>query len=92
LDSGDVRVRDGQTLILTGVIADSDIQQVRKWPLLGDIPFVGQFFRASEGNRSKRELVILVTPKIVNDLDGGSYGYGFRPDSREARGVMSSGL
>jgi len=43
LDTGDVRVRDGQTLILTGVISDADIQVVRKWPILGDIPFVGQF-------------------------------------------------
>lgn len=88
LDTGDVRVRDGQTLILTGVISDTDIQVVRKWPLLGDIPFVGQFFRDSGGERKKRELVILVTPRIINDLDGGAYGYGYQPDSLGARRLI----
>ena len=90
LDTGDVRVRDGQTLILTGVISDADIQVVRKWPILGDIPFVGQFFRDSSGSRKKRELVILVTPRIVNDFEGGSYGYGYRPETREAREMLDA--
>ncbi|MFM8259805.1 MAG: type II secretion system protein GspD, partial [Vulcanococcus sp.] len=85
LDTGDVRVRDGQTLILTGVISDSDVQTVRKWPILGDIPFVGQFFRDSEGGRRKRELVVLVTPRLIADGEAGVYGYGYRPETREAR-------
>lgn len=85
LDTGDVRVRDGQTLILTGVISDSDIQIVRKWPILGDIPFVGQFFRDSGGGRKKRELVVLVTPRVIADGEAGVYGYGYRPESRDAR-------
>ena len=38
LDTGSLRVRDGQTLVMTGVISDSDIQRVRKWPILGDMP------------------------------------------------------
>ena len=90
MDSGDVRVRDGQTLILTGVISDSDLQTVRKWPILGDIPFVGQFFRDSGGTRKKRELVILVTPRIVNDGEGGAFGYGYRPETREAARLLGS--
>lgn len=90
MDSGDVRVRDGQTLILTGVISDSDLQAVRKWPILGDIPFVGQFFRDSGGTRKKRELVILVTPRIVNDGEGGAFGYGYRPETREAARLLGS--
>ena len=90
LDSGDVRVRDGQTLVLTGVISDSDFQVIRKWPILGDIPFVGQFFRDSSGTRKKRELVILVTPRIVNDGDGGAFGYGYRPETRDAARLLGS--
>ena len=92
LDTGDVRVRDGQTLILTGVISDQDIQAVRKWPILGDIPFVGQFFRDSSNGRKKRELVIMVTPRIVNDVDGGTYGYGYRPETQDARRLMGQGV
>ena len=84
-----MRVRDGQTLVLTGVISDSDSQEIRKWPVLGDIPFIGQFFRSSAGQRSKRELVILVSPRIINDTDGGTFGYGYRPDLPAARQIMS---
>lgn len=89
LDTGKVRVRDGQTLVLTGVIQDSDLQAVTKWPILGDIPFIGQFFRSSGGSRAKNELVILVTPRIIDDTQGGSYGYGYRPSLPAARQIMS---
>jgi type IV pilus assembly protein PilQ len=89
LDTGKIRVRDGQTLVLTGVISDSDVESVKKWPILGDIPFIGQFFRASEGGRFKRELVILVTPRIIDDTQGGTYGYGYRPSLPAARQILS---
>jgi type IV pilus assembly protein PilQ len=88
LDTGSARVRDGQTLILTGVISDADSQEVTKWPILGDLPIVGQFFRKSSGNRAKRELVILVTPRIIDDNDGGTFGYGYRPGTEDARRFM----
>ena len=90
LDTGDVRVRDGQTLILTGVISDQDLQVVRKWPILGDIPFVGQFFRDSSNDRKKRELVIMVTPRIVDDQQGGTYGYGYQPATADAQRFMAN--
>jgi type IV pilus assembly protein PilQ len=89
LDTGVVRVRDGQTLILTGVISDFDRAVVSKWPILGDIPVVGQFFRATANNRGKRELVIMVTPRIINDTEGGMYGYGYEPTSWDSRQFMT---
>ncbi len=89
LSSGKIRLRDRQTLVLTGVIQDQDKEEVRKWPVLGDLPFLGQLFRSSVSNRQKSELVILVTPAIVDDEAGGSYGYGYRPSTREARQLMS---
>jgi type IV pilus assembly protein PilQ len=91
LDTGTVRVRDGQTLILTGVISDQDIATVTKWPILGDIPLIGQFFRGSSNKRSKRELVIMVTPKVINDESGGVYGYGYQPTSMPARQWLGQG-
>ncbi|WP_094556098.1 type II secretion system protein GspD [Synechococcus sp. 1G10] len=90
LDTGSVRVRDGQTLILTGVISDEDFQVVSKWPILGDLPLLGQFFRKTSGSRNKNELVILVTPRIIDDEQGGSFGYGYNPSSRDARRLMYS--
>ncbi len=89
LDTGSLRVRDGQTLILTGVISDSDSRVVSKWPILGDIPLIGQFFRQTAGKRAKRELVILVTPRIIDEKLGGNYGYGYQPSLPAARQVMS---
>jgi len=67
LSSGSVRLRDGQTLILSGVIQDSDRQQVTKLPLLGDVPLLGKLFRSSSTTRDKTELIILVTPSLVQD-------------------------
>jgi type IV pilus assembly protein PilQ len=90
LDTGSARVRDGQTLILTGVISDRDTEAVFKWPILGDIPLIGQFFRNSSSNRAKRELVILVTPRIIDDTQGGSWGYGYQPSTRDARRFMGT--
>ena len=94
LDTGSVRVRDGQTLVLTGVISDADRAEVRKWPILGDIPFIGQFFRGTSTSRKKRELVILASPRIINDDQGGTYGYGYQPSMPESQRLMggASGL
>ncbi|KZR80206.1 putative type II secretion system protein D precursor [Prochlorococcus marinus str. MIT 1342] len=90
LETGAVRVRDGQTLILTGVISDSDTEVVTKWPILGDIPLIGQFFRSSSGSRKKNELVIMVTPRIINDERGGAYGYGYQPSTKATRNLIYS--
>lgn len=90
LDTGSARVRDGQTLILTGVISDRDTAVVTKWPILGDIPIIGQFFRNSGNNRAKRELVIMVTPRIIDDTQGGTWGYGFQPGSRDTRRFLGT--
>ena len=91
LDSGALRVRDGQTLILTGVISDFDRAEVSKWPILGDIPLIGSLFRSSGNRREKRELVIMVTPKIVNDVEGGVFGYGYQPSTPQAQTFMGNG-
>ena len=92
LDTGNLRVRDGQTLVLTGVISDDIQAQVSKWPVLGDIPFIGQFFRGSSTRRRKSELVIMVTPRIIDDTQGGGYGYGYQPRSTDAQRLLSGSM
>ncbi len=67
LDSGSIRIRDGNTLILTGVLNSTDMETVTKFPILGDIPLLGRLFRNSSSTKEQRELVILVTPQIVKD-------------------------
>ncbi len=90
LDTGALRVRDGQTLIMTGVISEFDRQEVSKWPILGDIPLIGQFFRSTSGRKEKRELVIMVTPRLVNDEQGGVYGYGYQPGTEAGRAFFGN--
>ena len=67
LETGRVRVQSGDTLLLTGVISDEDIASVTKWPLMGDIPVIGQFFRSQARSRTKRELIITATPTILKN-------------------------
>ena len=91
LESGSIRLRDRQTLIITGVIQESDRRQVHKWPILGDLPLVGQLFRGSSSTRQKAELVIVVTPIVLDDDNGGSYGYGYRPGTPAGRDLVQAG-
>ena len=65
LDTGSIRVKNGDTLILTGVLQDSDTVTTSKVPILGDIPILGSIFRSSAIQKRKSELIILVTPKIL---------------------------
>ena len=67
LDTGSIRVQNGETLILTGVLQDSDTVTTSKVPILGDIPIFGSIFRSSATQKRKNELIILVTPKILKD-------------------------
>ena len=90
LKTGEFRVRDGQTLTLTGVIQDDVRETVTKWPILGDMPLIGQLFRKTSNTRAKRELVIVVTPRIINDDQGGTYGYGYQPSTSAAKKLIYS--
>ncbi len=67
LDTGSIRVKNGDTLILTGVLQDSDTVTTSKVPILGDIPILGSLFRSNSSQKRKSELIILVTPKILKD-------------------------
>ncbi len=66
LDTGSIRVKDGNTLILTGVLDNIENETITKFPILGDIPLLGQFFRKTTTSKNQRELIILVTPQILN--------------------------
>ena len=91
VESGNIRLRNRQTLILSGIIQEDDIAEAQKWPVLGDLPLIGSVFRASNRAREKKELVVLVTPSIIDDGDGGIYGYGYSPRTSEARDLIQPG-
>jgi len=60
-----VRVNNGETLLIGGLIFDTDQEIVSKVPLLGDIPLIKYLFRSSNKNREQRELLIFITPTVI---------------------------
>lgn len=87
LNSGQIRLRDGQTLILTGIIQESDRTTVRKVPILGDLPILGALFRSTERTNQRQEVIVLLTPQIMDDSERGAFGYNYTP-GREAQEVL----
>ena len=69
LELSNVRVKDGDTLIIGGLIQEGDSEITRKMPILGDIPVLGFFFRSTRVQKTKQELVILITPHIVTESE-----------------------
>jgi type IV pilus assembly protein PilQ len=67
LSSGEIRLRDGQTLILSGIIQESDRTTVSKTPILGDLPILGALFRSTNKVNQRQEVIVLLTPQILND-------------------------
>lgn len=64
-----VLIPSGNTLVMGGLISDNLTTQNTKVPILGDIPGVGLAFRSSSKSREKRNLIIFVTPTIVQEDD-----------------------
>jgi type IV pilus secretin PilQ/predicted competence protein len=62
-----VSIKDGETLVIGGLISDSDTKGVSKVPLLGDIPIIGVFFRSNTNQKERSELLVFVTPRIIRD-------------------------
>lgn len=79
LQTGRIRVRDGQTLILSGIIQDSDRTEISKVPILGDIPLLGALFRSTNRVNERNEVIILMTLQVLDDSDQSSFGYRYSP-------------
>ncbi|MBX2860865.1 MAG: hypothetical protein KTR14_06500 [Vampirovibrio sp.] len=61
-----VRLKDGETLVIGGLIQESDTTNVDKLPGVADLPIVGALMRATRKNAVRSELVIMITPRILN--------------------------
>ncbi|ENU35302.1 hypothetical protein F988_02582 [Acinetobacter parvus DSM 16617 = CIP 108168] len=62
-----VLVDNGETVVLGGIFEETSNNSQTKVPFLGDIPYLGKLFRRDSKTENKRELLIFVTPRIVND-------------------------
>jgi type II secretory pathway component GspD/PulD (secretin) len=77
----EIRVKDGQTLVLGGLFSEQEASTLAKVPYLAEAPILGAIFRNSIKGRNRTELMLMITPKIVEDAptaptigDGGSTG------------------
>jgi type IV pilus assembly protein PilQ len=92
LRSGQIRMRDGQTLVLSGIIQESDRVSVSKVPILGDIPLLGSLFRSTNKTNQRNEVIVLLTPQIMDDSQNSSYGYNYKPSPEVRRMLRKRGL
>lgn len=61
-------LRDGESLVLAGLLSENTIKTMSKIPLLGDIPILGALFRSTNDSLDEKELVFFITPKIVKAM------------------------
>jgi type IV pilus assembly protein PilQ len=62
-----VRVNNGETLVLGGIFDGDENSTVNKVPLLGDVPLFGNLFKTTTKENSKTELIIFLTPRIIDE-------------------------
>lgn len=92
LSSGLIRLRDGQTLIVSGIIQDSDRTIVSKVPILGDIPILGALFRSTDNIKERAEVIIMLTPQIIDDNPRSQFGYNYNPSPAASEILQDQGF
>ena len=81
----EVELADGQSFVIGGLLDNRETENFQKIPFLGDIPILGKFFQSIDRKKSNTELIVIVTPEIVNPIDAGTpvpelkYPEGFLP-------------
>jgi general secretion pathway protein D len=64
-----LRLRNGETQVLAGLISDEDRKTANKIPGLGDLPILGHLFSSHRDDNAKTEIILLITPHIVRNLE-----------------------
>lgn len=84
-----VEVADGETVVIGGLLRDEDLKSKSGVPILREIPVIGEFFRYSNKSRNKTNLVIMITPRVV-DVRGTTMKEVEAEADRKAKEVASS--
>ena len=63
----EVTIPSGMTMAIGGLLNSEDTKTITKLPLLGDIPILGELFKYHNDSRQKSEIMILITPRVVNE-------------------------
>jgi len=62
-------VKDGETIVIAGLISREDSDGNRKMPILGEIPIIGSVFNRNDKSRSDSEILVFITTKIMKEGD-----------------------
>jgi pilus assembly protein CpaC len=65
----EVELSDGQSFVIGGLLDNRETYNFSKIPFLGDIPILGKFFQTMQRTKSNSELIVIVTPEVVNPID-----------------------
>lgn len=66
-----VELKDGESLIIAGLLSEEDVNTMSKIPILGDIPILGALFRSTQKDIKEKELVFFITPKLMKPTEAG---------------------
>jgi len=88
-----LRLRDGETQVLAGLISNEDRQSAVRVPGLGELPMIGRLFSSTTDNRVKTELVLLITPRQLRQIarpDAGSVEFAAGTESSSGTATRPS--
>ena len=83
-----VQMKDGQTLVIGGLLSNQHNRDaIRKVPWLGDIPVLGLLFRSKDYQAGQSELLVFVTPEVIQDVDADTAKAGVTPAMKKWNGT-----
>jgi pilus assembly protein CpaC len=68
----EVELADGQSFAIGGLLDNRETETFQKIPFIGDVPILGKLFQTMQRNKTNTELIVIVTPEIVNPIDAGA--------------------
>jgi len=81
--TSNIMVRDGETVVIGGLIESKDINTTKRVPILGYLPGVGWLFSSEETKTQRNEIIVLLTPHILEDGEPGESGEHYVKDSQD---------
>ena len=87
-----IRLLDGQTAVIGGLLDDSLTYNEQKVPLLGDIPFLGWLFKKRSRETARTNLYVFITPKVIRSFDDAADLTGDKQLFLHEAGIDGSGL
>lgn len=67
----EVELNEGQTFVIGGLLDNRETETLEKVPFIGDIPILGKFFQSMDRSKTNTELIVMVTPKLVDPIPVG---------------------